>query len=151
MPQLVAHALLGPYQDACGCFSCGRLSCAEKKKRYDALGYKPPAGSQLTETRYAIIACLESTRRCESAPVISSRSMGWVIPKPGKVGFESCRLVQRDVRFRESVALWSFSGGNVARITVVLLWIPTSTSEGGGSAFTPGNGSTLSTREHLIC
>ena len=45
---------------------------AQKKKRYDALGYKPPAVSQLTETRYAIIACLESTRRCESAPVVSS-------------------------------------------------------------------------------
>ena len=90
--QLVARALLGPHQDACGCFSRGRLSCAEKK-RYDALGYKPPAGSQLTETRYAIIAWLESTRRCESAPVVSSRSMVWVIPKPGKVGFESCRLV----------------------------------------------------------
>ena len=65
-----------------------------QKKRYDALGYKPPAGSQLTETRYAIIvACLESTRRCVSEPVVSSRSMGWVIPKPGKVGFESRRLV----------------------------------------------------------
>ena len=64
-----------------------------RKERYDALGYKPLAGSQLTETRYAITACLESTRRCESAPVVSSRSMGWVIPKPGKVGFESCRLV----------------------------------------------------------
>ena len=37
-----------------------------------------------------------------------------------------------DVRFLESVAPWSFSGGNVARITVVLLWIPTSTSDGGG-------------------
>ena len=79
-------------RDECGCFSCGRLSCAEKK-RYDALGYKPPAGSQLTETRYAITACLESARRCESAPVVSSRSMGWVIPKLGKVDFESCRLV----------------------------------------------------------
>ena len=31
-----------------------------QKKSYDALGYEPPAGSQLTETRYAIIACLES-------------------------------------------------------------------------------------------
>ena len=80
-PQFVAHALLGPYQVACGCFSCGRLSCAEK--RYHALGYKPPVGSQLTETKYAIIACLESSSRC----------MEWVIPKPGKVGFESCRLV----------------------------------------------------------
>ena len=53
MLQLVAYALLGPYQDACGFFSCGRHSCAE--------GYKPAAGSQLTETRYAIIACLKST------------------------------------------------------------------------------------------
>ena len=59
-----------------------------QRKRYDALGYKPPAGSQLTETRYAIISCFKSTRRCESAPVVGSRSMGWVIPKPGKVGFE---------------------------------------------------------------
>ena len=63
---------------------------AQKKQRDDALGYKPPAGSQLTETRYAIIACLESTRRCESVLVVSSRSMVWVIPRPGKVGFESC-------------------------------------------------------------
>ena len=39
----------------------------------------------------------------------------------------------------------------MARITVVLLWIPTSTSEGGGSGFTPGTGTTLSTREHLSC
>ena len=62
-------------------------------QKNDVLGYKLPAGSQLTETRYAIIACLESTRRCESAPVGGSRSMVWVIPKPGKVGFESCRLV----------------------------------------------------------
>ena len=92
MPQLVVRALRGPYQDACGCFSCGRLSCAEKR-RYDALGCKPPAGSQLTETTYAIMACLESTRRCESAFVVCSRSMVSVIPKRGKVGFDSCRLV----------------------------------------------------------
>ena len=92
MPQLVAHALLVSIP--------GRLwllllwpTFLRRKKRYDALGYKPPAGSQLTETRYAVIACLVSTRRCESAFVVSSRSMGWVIPKPGKVGFESCRLV----------------------------------------------------------
>ena len=58
-------------------------SFLRRKTRYDALGYKPPAGSQLTETRYAIIACLDSTRRCESAPVVSSRSMEWVIPKLG--------------------------------------------------------------------
>ena len=30
VPQLVVRAILSPYQDACGCFSCGRLSCAEK-------------------------------------------------------------------------------------------------------------------------
>ena len=110
-----------------------------QKKRYDALGYKPPAGLQLMETRYAIIACLESTRRCESAPVVSSR------------GFRVMSFDTRDVRFLESVAPWSFSGGNVTRITVVLLWIPTSTSEGGSNGFAPGTGSTLSTREHLIC
>ena len=38
------------------------------------------------------------------------------------------------VRFLESVAPWSFSGVNAARITVVLLRIPTGTSESGGSA-----------------
>ena len=63
------------------------------KRRCDALGYKPPAGSQLLETRHAITACLEATRRCDAALVVSSRSLGWVIPSPGKVGFESCRLV----------------------------------------------------------
>ena len=57
----------------------------------------------------------------------------------------------RDVRFLEGVAPWSFSGGDVARITIILLWIPTSTSEGGDSGVTTGTGSTLSTREHLIC
>ena len=50
-------------------------------------------GSQLLETRHAITSCLEATRRCDAAPVVSSRSLGWVIPKPGRVGFESCRLV----------------------------------------------------------
>ena len=63
------------------------------KRRSDALGYKPPAGSQLLETRHAITSCLEATRRCDAAPVVSSRSLGCVIPKPGKVGFEPCRLV----------------------------------------------------------
>ena len=63
------------------------------KRRIDALGYKPPAGSQLLETRHAITSCLEAMRRCDAASVVSSRSLGWVIPKPGKVGFESCRLV----------------------------------------------------------
>ena len=43
-----------------------------------------------------------------------------------------------------------FSWSERGQITVVLLWIPTSTSEGGGSGFTPGTGSTLSTRKHLI-
>ena len=100
-----------------------------QKKRYDELGYKPPSGSQLTETRYAIIACMESTRRSESAPVVSSRSMEWVIPKPGKVRFESCRLLHGMCAFRKAWHRGLFSGGNLARITVVLLWIPTSTSE----------------------
>ena len=116
-----------------------------QKKPKDALGYKPPAGSELTETRHDIIACMESTRRCESAPVVSSRSMVWVFTK------RVMSFGTWDVRFLESVAPWSFSGGNVARITVVLLWIPMSTSEGGSSGFAPGTGSTLSTREHLIC
>ena len=41
--------------------------------------------------------------------------------------------------------------GNFASVTSSsLLRIPTSTSEGGSSGFTPGPGSTLSTREHLI-
>ena len=62
------------------------------KRRFDALGYKPPAGSQLLETRHAITSCLEATRRCDAALVVSSRTLGWVIPKPGKVGFESCRM-----------------------------------------------------------
>ena len=101
------------------------------KRRFDALGYKPPAGSQLLETRHAITSCLEATRRCDAAPVVSSRFLGRVIPKPGKVGFESCRLVHGMCDFWKA---WhrGLSEGNVARITVVLLWIPTSTSEGGG-------------------
>ena len=45
------------------------------KRRFDALGYKPPAGSQLLETRHAITSCLEATSRCDAAPVVS------VIPK----------------------------------------------------------------------
>ena len=49
-----------------------------------------------------------------------------------------------DVHFLESVAPWSFSEGKVARITVALLWIPTSTPEEGSSGVTPGTGSTLS-------
>ena len=53
------------------------------KRRFDALGYKPLAGSQLLETRHAITSCPEATRRCDAAPVVSSRSLGWVIPKPG--------------------------------------------------------------------
>ena len=65
----------------------------KRKRRFNALGYKPPAGSQLLETRHAIASCLEATRQCDAAPVISSRSLGWVIPKPCKVGCESCRLV----------------------------------------------------------
>ena len=44
------------------------------KRRFDALGYRPPAGSQLLETRHAITSCLEATRRCDAAPVVSSRS-----------------------------------------------------------------------------
>ena len=105
------------------------------KRRFDALGCKPPA---------------EATRRCDAALVVSSRSLGWVIPKPGKVGFESCRLVHGMCDFWKA---WhrGLSGVNEARITVVLLWIPTSTSEVGSGGFTPGTGSTLSTREHLIC
>ena len=67
------------------------------KRRFDALGYKPPAGSQLLETRHAITSCLEATGRCDAAPAVSSRSLGWVIPKPGKVGFESCSLGTRHV------------------------------------------------------
>ena len=81
------------------------------KRRFDALGYKPPAGSQLLETRHAITSCLEATRRCDGAPVVSSRCLGWVIPKPGKVGFESCRLVHGMCEFLEGVAPWTFSGG----------------------------------------
>ena len=51
--------------------------------RFDALGYKPLAGSQLLETRHAITSCLEATFRCDAAPVVGSRSLGWVIPTPG--------------------------------------------------------------------
>ena len=64
----------------------------KEKRRFGAMGHKPPAGSQLLETRHDITSCLEATRRCDAAPVVSSRSLGWVIPKPGEVGFESCRL-----------------------------------------------------------
>ena len=82
-----------------GCFSCGRLSCAEKND----MTRKPPTGSQLTETRYAIIACLESARRCESATVVSSRSIG-CHPKAWEGGFRVMSFGTRDVRFLESVA-----------------------------------------------
>ena len=68
----------------------GRLWMRKGTRRFDALGYKPPAGSQLLETRHDITSCLDATRRCDAAP---SRSLGWVVPKPGKLGFESCRLV----------------------------------------------------------
>ena len=44
----------------------------------------------------------EATRRCDAAPVVSSRSLGWVIPRPGKVGFESCRLVHGMCDFWEA-------------------------------------------------
>ena len=74
MPQPVVRARPGPYQDACGCFSRDRPSYAGEKKRHEALGCKPPSRQQLTDTTYAITACLESTRRCESAPVVSSLS-----------------------------------------------------------------------------
>ena len=89
----------------------------ESFQQVEGARHQPPAGSQLTETRYAIIACLESASRCESATVVSSRSMGWVIPKPGKVGFESCRLVHGMCDFwkawhRGLFLEWSFSGGN---------------------------------------
>ena len=35
---------------------------------------------------HAITSCLEATRRCDAAPIVSSRSLGWVIPKPGQDG-----------------------------------------------------------------
>ena len=90
-----------PARPSCPPWSTGRLwllllwptILRKGKRRLDALGYKPPAGSQLLETTHAITSCLEATRRCDAAPVVSSRSLGWVVPKPGKVGFESCRLV----------------------------------------------------------
>ena len=41
---------------------------------------KTTIGAQLLETRHAITSCLEATRRCDAAPVVSSRSLGWVIP-----------------------------------------------------------------------
>ena len=113
-----------------------------RRKTYDALGYKPTAGSQLTETRYAITACLESTGTCCQQPL-----HGVGHPKAWEGGFRVMSFGTRDVRFLESVAPRSSSGGNVTRITVVLLRI---TSEGGSSGITPGTGSTLSTREHLI-
>ena len=49
----------------------------------------------------------------------------------------------------KSVAEWSLSGGNVARITVALLRIPTSTSEGGSSGFTPGTGTARCRHERI--
>ena len=69
-------------------------------------------------------------------------------PNAGESGVRVMSFDTWDVRFLESVAPWSFSGGNMARITVVLLWIPTSTSEGGSNGFTPGTGSTRAS--HLL-
>ena len=121
-----------------------------RKKRYDALGYKPPAGSQLTETRYAIIACLESTRRCESAPVVSSRSVGWVIKKPGKVGFESCRLVHGMCDLWKAWHRGLFLEGTWPELPSYCYGFQRARRREGAVA-SPGTGSTLSTREHLIC
>ena len=52
------------------------------KKRFDALGCKPPAGSQLTETRLAIIACqnlLDAVNRhlLQQPLHVSSHSKAW--------------------------------------------------------------------------
>ena len=115
------------------------------KRRFDALGYKPPAGSQLLETRHAITSCLEATRLLSAVALLDGSSQNLVRWALSRVAwYTACVIFWK-------VASWTFSGGNVARITVVLLWFPTSTSEGGCSGFTPGTGSTLSTREHLIC
>ena len=46
------------------------------KRRFDALGYKPPAGSQLLETSHAIASCLEATRRCDAA--CCQQSLSWM-------------------------------------------------------------------------
>ena len=54
-------------------------------------------------------------------PVVSSRSLGWVIPKPGKVGFESCRLVHGMCDFwkaRHRGLFWRERGQNYRRIVM---------------------------------
>ena len=92
-----------------------------RRKRYDALGYEPPAGSQLTETRYAIIACLESTRRCDSAPVFavapwsrSSQSLGiWV--SSHVVWYMGCVISGKRGTV---VLLWRERGQNYRRIAM---------------------------------
>ena len=135
---------------AFGCFLCGRPFLRRGKLRFDALGYKPLAGSPLLESRHAITACLEATRRCDAAPMVSSRSLGWATPKPGKVGFESCRLVHGMCDFLERVAPWTLPGGNVARVTVVLLRYPTCTTTRGRGGFASCPGCTLSSRGDLL-
>ena len=64
--------------------------------------------------------------------------MGWVIPKPGKVGFESCRLVHGMCDFWKAWHRGLFLEGT---------W-PELPSYCYGFCFTPDTRSTLSTREH---
>ena len=93
MRQPVVRARPGPHQDACGCFSCDRATCAEAKRRCEALGVQAALSPAADEIQVRHNSVSRIHRRCESAPLVRSRSLGWVIPKPGKVGFEACRLV----------------------------------------------------------
>ena len=116
---------------------------------FKASSFSDFTGSQLLETRHAITSCLEATRRCDAAPVVSSRSLGWVIPKPGKVGFESCRLVHAAcVIFGRRGTVDFFWRERGRRIVM-----DSNEHVGGrrGSGFTPATGSTGTAREHLIC
>lgn len=56
------------------------------------LGASPPRHDvgALRNGLLALLACVRRTRR---APLLAHRSYGWMLPKPGKSGIESIRLV----------------------------------------------------------
>ena len=127
----------GQYQAVFGCFSCGRPSSARENdklmhwvtSRLQARNYwKPDTPSLIAWKQHD-----GAMRRLLSAVALldgsSQNQVRWALSRVA--WYTACVIFGR----RGTV---DFSGGNVARITVVLLWIPTSTSEGGGSGFTPG-------------
>ena len=97
VPQPVVRARPGPYQDACGCFSRDRPTYAGEKsvmKRWVQAALSPTVDGH--HVRHNRLSGIHPTLR------IGACRQQSLIPKPGKVGCEACRLVCGLCDFRKA-------------------------------------------------